>query len=551
MAAYVICIGSKAYTYTTCESRLKVARKNTALATYGAVFVDAPPMVVFSMNREGKIVDATVAAMIDLCRFENGKLVAVPWSWILQWAHIATDDKGLLFLSRLTFGTDKKALKPAARKRKKVVPFDEITTFTCSGNRHASICATSPVLTRGMVDQAFYEETGVVRCLKCQHTMREWSGDGFVNLTTLRAVLNHMERDPAILHLIEMMQVLSSTSLDSIHFFRFGQLSLKKVPADFKLSVWGLFEDPSLVLARLLPVLGASWKLFQVKNCKELEMLVHAALHYRIFGHVELNSCLCRVIQEHTEKTPELSMKLASTLNDKVKAILGNPAIEIISVSVFAPHLVQTIFRDPERRVISYVHVYAIEGGQIDVAGVKSIFYGDFVCDFEKPALERQVSRDATLVVWPANTFSVSEIEYLCSLGQPVILAGTAYHVPERELHGLLFTALVEMAATHTKLKTLSPSDPVAILLNTFPSKDIPVKHVCFPTDRPFQLFCPSYEKNGIFYFDRVLLTGLLASSGYMFKNISILPGDLIATTLLATAVSGKHVRVSHRERTF
>lgn len=536
MASNIVCVGSKALVYPHCEGRthLRVSRKIVALSPIpaGDIFLNAPPFVVFVMDREGTTpIDAIVLNMIDDCRFDDGRLVAVPWTWVLHWAHFSTGDRGNLFLEKLTLGTNKKELRPKARKRKRVAPLEDVVTLSCSSIRHASICATSRILTMAMVDRAFYEETGVILCKRCNHTMRQWSGDGFLNLATVRPVLNHMERDPEIVHLIDMLLQMCMITVDMVGYYRFGDIRLGRVPLDFRLSLDGLFHDQRIQLGRLLPLVSTSWRLFNLHSSVELEIAVHAALHYRIFGRAAMKS------------DAPAYLTIAEYIPNNVFSIsdfLPLPSnIEVIVVSVFSPALVKSIFQDTCRRVVSYTHVYALETDRLDIPGVDSISVSRL----------ESINKTATIVVWPANTFTVAEISTIYRLRQPVILAGTPYLVPDRDLTGLFFTDLVEHLSVDGTVRRIGPDDAVARFIDVYPSKPISTHY--FPPDRAFRLYCPVYEENENIYFDRVLLTGLIANSSYNFKNVSILPGELIATTLLATAVSGKHVRVSHRVRTF
>ena len=533
MASSVVCIGSKALFYADSRTKIKVSRKNVRPCPIAAaaIFADAPPFVVFHLDQTGKFaIDANVLSMVDQCRFESGRLTKVPWSWILQWAHISTPDKGQLFLERLTLGTNKSILRPIARKRKNVPSMDELVSFTCSEKRHVANCATSTVLTRKMVDRDFYESTGVILCLRCNRTRHEWSGDGYLNLARIRPILNHMDRDPEIAHLVEMLLILSNLTMDTIGFFRFGNILRKQVPADFKLSLRGLFHDPDIQLGRILPTLATSWQLFGLKSGTELDLFLHAALHFRIFGNVE-PLVVHPILQ---------SFQLPAQMNWAIREFANLPVhIELIAVSVFVPDLVKTIFRDPLRHVVSYVHVYALDTDRLEIPGIESVCVRDLA----------SIAPSATIVVWPAHTFTAEELGQVCHLQQAVILAGTPYLVPDRELHGLFFTEMVDRFCGNVRFKVLASTEPVAKLFDTYPCLPIPVNHPLFYTDRICRLYCPSYTENGEVYFDRILLTGLLANSNYNIKNVSFLPGELIATTLLATAVSGKHVRVSHRDR--
>lgn len=532
MATFVVCIGSKTLLFPHGEGRthLTTSRKKITVSPIAAreIFENAPPFVIFTVD-DLQPIDATVLNMIDDCRFVNKKLVAVPWKWILHWAHCSTMDMGKVFLTKLTLGTDKKQLRPKTRKQKRVQPFEELSVYSCTSLRHESICASSRILTVDKVDRVFYDETGVIVCLRCNKTMREWSGDGYLNLVTVKPILNHMEREPSIVHLIDMILDLSTVTLDRVGFLRFGDISLKHFPADFQVSIRGLFYDPAIVLGRLILQMSTCWRFFELESTIELEILVHAALHFRIFGRVELISvhALSQHLPIETFIPPFENLK----------------NVEIVVVSVCSPQLIVSLFRDTQRRVVSYVHVYFYEKHRLDVPGVESI---SFSC-------LQNINNSATIVVWPANTFTVSELSLVIQRPQPVILAGTPFLVPNRDLYGLFFTDLVEYYSMNEKPFTyLGPPDPIAKYLDTYPVRPIPIYHPLFCTDRAIRLYCPTYEINGIVYFDRVLLTGLLANLHYSsLKNVSILPGELIAPTLLATAVSGKYVVVSHRESTF
>ena len=374
-----------------------------------------------------------------------------------------------------------------------------------------------------MVDRPYYERTGLVLCTRCEVTARTWSADGFLNLVTAKPVLKHMERDADYSHLIDALLLLAEISWREICFFRFGEVGGTSVPENFQLTLECLFND-GVDFRRLIPVLKQNYKHFGVASAAIFETLIHAALNYRFFGIVGLIAPTTAILVEPIV----LKFDDAFTTGKKTN-------FELVVVSVFSPEKVASIFRDPGRRVAAYIHVFALECDRLTIPGVQSVSMDDLNL-YPPPS-------NATLVLWPANTFSRTEFETLFELPNALILAGIPYLVPDRILHGLIFTDLIE-----TRPYTyLGPNHSYSRELDQYPCKPIPITF--FPSNRNVKLYCPVYEIDKELYFDRMLFTNLLSQTSFSKDHISVLPGPLLSPSLLAVVRGSRHIRPSHRER--
>ena len=524
----VVCIGPKVFVFPSHGRRLYDVHMTVAPvwdAPSNEVFDRAPPFVVFQMDEEGNtIMDMNVLSVVEQCRFQEGRIVAVPWTAVLKWAGMCTHDKGVLFLRNLTLGSCKKELRKKPRKKRRLgVNLEDIAPLMCSGMRHGANTGSSTILTMGMVDLDYYKSTGLVLCTRCEVTDRTWSADGFLNLVTAKAVLNHMERDPDYDHLIDALLALGEISWREICFFRFGEVGLTCIPETFQLTLDCLFNN-GVQFQRLIPILKQNYKHFGLASAVIFEAVIHAALNYRFFGIVGLVAPTMAVLLQNVNLKYDDGPFFTTKTN-----------FELVVVSVFSPEKVASIFRDPGRRVAAYIHVFAMECDRLTIPGVQSVKVDDLIL--------HPPSFNATLVLWPANSFTRSELETLFEFPNALILAGIPYLVPDRALNGLIFTDLIEtLPYTY-----LGPNHAYSRELDQYPCKAIPITF--FPSNRNVKLYCPVYEIDKELYFDRMLFTNLLSQTTFSKDRISVLPGPLLSPSLLAVVRSSKHVRPSHRER--
>lgn len=516
----LISIGAKSFAYSPQYDIASASLSRFKLAMLAVPWPNTPPFVAVTVNADNHVISTHILPLIESFRYdEAGQITGIPWKIVLKWAALTTLDGGVMFLEHLTVNTLKtqlcKGILGRARKRVKTeLSFSEFcssqASCKCTGRNHNAVCGTSPIILSKDIDEATYSKTHKIVCKRCVRNAFAWSSDGFFNREHADALLNVLPNPEQYSDVVKALRIVFQSTKDTITFYRCMDPSKFKSPADvasrlfnFKFSLETLLEDWISVYS-LLNAKNALAVCMKVSPAEAL-LAIDAVLCYQLFGSVELLG-----------KCSPFKLKLAAILPTRTYKI-NTSRIELVVVPVLDPSCAALIFKSTTRRVKHYTHTYNNVKDQLYIPGVPSIA-------FDQLSQHLDLQLDTTVVVWPAHTFTGTQLEALLEITtNNFILSGVSYVVAETPTYGQVFTRLLEEGVPFT-----SVVPPALRILHEDTYPLAPIAPSIFPVAKMINLLCPVFKNNTQdFYYRFTLSTLLYRQYPFPFQRYGLQPGPL------------------------
>lgn len=486
------------------------------------IWFNAPPFVNF-------IYDSTSLDMYSLkvdfshLKFDENQLVyAIPWTLIFNWIHIVLPNRVKEFLQKLTISSIKKDLCKSipSKKRKREMELDDFTIFECCHKNHMTLCGTSNILTLNQVDKEYFETWTKIICKKCAANLETWSGDGFFYAKHAKPLLQHLQFkvDEQFSILVNALLAAFTTTKFELLFFKYfnckffspKQLNWTEQIKEFQTRNIQLLFSKNIELQSIDPIDFG----LDLKPAKLKQFLAHVLL-YRIFGIFKLN-LLEKIIPlqqiEHLSTLPKFNIDNFSSSKFRLAVI-----------SVFDLSLVKKIFIETDWISHGFVHAFRSDNEKLSIPGVNTI-------SFSKLDLYLQQNPNHTIVAWPANFYTVDEVQYLQKLKQQVILAGVPHVVGKHSTFGQPF---LEMLNRGDSFKFYGPGSNLSLSLEgKFGDNLQQIPTSILSAQKQFKINCPILIVDGKKYFNRFLFFTLLYN--FPSKNLAaltIIPGPQIISS--------------------
>jgi hypothetical protein len=478
-----------------------------------------PPFIEVTLDsHEVNVVAARAYAQISQLEFDSQhRVAAIPWKSVLAWLNLMIPGQAAFFLQKLTIAYAPEELIKRERKRKATTDIFNVTSI-CSNDRHRSICSSSPIILSTTIDLEYYRKWQKIICQQCAINIKEQSLDGKLHIKHARPLLNHMQRTGQALYqpVVTMLLKAFETTRHDIMFFSYYDFSKRMTKNLNPVRVAYNYADVNSLLAEGLNLcrldlcriadFNADFNMV-CKNKAERRKIIQAAAMYKVFGKV-------MTVDHYALPFLQGCPRPDGLLANKFR---------IIVVSVFEPMLVCKVFQEV---AWGYVHVYEHENQTLNVNGVDNV-------EIDELHTYIKAYPKKTVVAWPGHEFSLSSLQLLQSLEQPVIVAG----IPDVIGSTHAFTTLLEAGHAYTFFG--SSSELSKKYEGIFPSVPIPIHAFLVPAHS--SLKCPTYSIGKELFFHRSLLFTLLANfySQFPKSRVTILPGSLATSSEAELALCG------------
>jgi len=486
------------------------------------IWFNAPPFVTFTYD--ANLLDM-YSIKVDLTHLkfdENQTVVAIPWTLIFNWINIVVPNRVVEFLQKLTISSLKKDLCKSipSRKRKRKNELTDFTTFQCSHKKHVTLCATSTILTQSQVDKDYFETWTEIVCKKCAANLATWSGDGFFYAEHAKPLLKHLQFqvDEHFSILVNGLLAAFTTTKFELLFFKYfncknfsqKKLNWTKKIEEFQTRNIQLIFTQNIELQIIDPIdFGLN-----VKPAILKKLLAHALL-YRIFGTFKFN-LLEKIIS--TQQIEDLSLLPKFNIDN-----FSSSKFRLVVISVFDLTLVKKIFIETEWISHGFVHAFRSDNEKLSIPGVNTI-------PFSNLNLYLQENPNHTVVAWPANFYTVNELQYLQKLKQQIILAGVPHVIGKHATFGQPF---LEMLNRGDPFTFYGPGSNLSLSLEgKFGDELQQIPTSILSSSKQFKINCPILNFGDKQYYNRFLLFTLLYN--FPFNNstaLTILPGPQIIST--------------------
>ena len=504
MQVHVVCVGGQVF-----QRRQYAPGFVRSKFRVDEIWADAPPFIEFTVDAsDGTILATKLLPCTGKLTFDpDGSISSIPWKVVIDWINISTVRNSAAFLQYLTVSVPKKELcahRPKKRKQERHV-FSELVagkqTLFCSHVKHETYSTKSRTTLIKNIDVDSYENRGEIVCTQCISSLQKWAGDGLFHRSQATPLIKHAQQrtDAMYAEELTMLAAVFQLSRDDLMFYKYNTFLVPRELARRDLFKYG---EPTMLFSNginLQDILQKNeFRMFGCISSKEFRQVARAVANYKLYG------------KGYRDLKLELRAELAACMNRMGTALpatcegLRADKFNLAVLSVFDKDAVRSIFCDSKWGATCFVHVFRSPAYALSVPGVTSIALVEL-----SGHLKRYPK--STIVAWPAQFFSVSELYLLQDLNQSVILAGTPYVVGDHTTYGQGFTYLIERGHLCTSYGTESGiKRELLLLLSSNYTSPPPIPVTVLSTRKLTTLRCPTYTENSTVYFHRPIFTTLL-----------------------------------------